>query len=164
MAMCSVWRYDRSDSIQAFELIWNLTQKELMVQKYSQSTDLKRLLPEMVLKAIGRIIKLAMQILIIISGNQMLFYYFYKKKIYTFNTCLCSGFYLKNSSLENLNVQNLLTLRPSKMYTDAFVMFTRTDLRKYTLHRLLTSGSSSMNGCHQNVFKQLIKNITIIHK
>ncbi len=78
--MCSVWRYDRSDSIQAFELIWNLTQKELMVQKYSQSTDLKRLLPEMVLKAIGRIIKLAMQIFIIISANQMLFDNFYKKK------------------------------------------------------------------------------------
>ncbi len=121
------------------------------MQKYSQSTDLKRLLPEMVLKAIGRIIKLAMQILIIISGNQMLFYYLkIYIYIYTFNTCSCSGFYLKNSSLENLNVQNLLTLRPSKMYTDEFVMFTRTDFRKYTLHRLLTSGSSSMNGCHQN--------------
>ncbi len=71
------------------------------MQKYSQSTDLKRLLPEMVLKAIGRIIKLAMQIFIITSGNQMLFYYFYKNKKNTFNTCSCSVFYLKNSSLEN---------------------------------------------------------------
>ncbi len=56
------------------------------MQKYSQSTDLKRLLPEMVLKAIGRIIKLAMQILIIISGNQMLFYYLKNIYIYILST------------------------------------------------------------------------------
>ncbi len=32
------------------------------------------------------------------------------------------------------------------------------------LHDLFTKGSSAVNGCRQNETKQLIKNITIIHK
>uniref|UniRef100_A0A671QVF4 Large ribosomal subunit protein uL10m n=1 Tax=Sinocyclocheilus anshuiensis TaxID=1608454 RepID=A0A671QVF4_9TELE len=36
--------------------------------------------------------------------------------------------------------------------------------RNSALHHLLTSGTSAVNGCRQHQFKQLIKNITIIHK